>query len=92
MPKSVSQRRTAKLFRTGRSQAVRLPAEFRFEGDEVFIRRDPGTGDVILSRRPGNWDSFLEAIKGLAVPKGFLSKAQRKQSQKLRDPLEDWRE
>jgi antitoxin VapB len=31
--------RTAKLFRNGRSQAVRLPKEFRFEGDEVRIRR-----------------------------------------------------
>lgn len=40
---------TAKLFKNGRSQAVRLPAEFRFEGEEVRIRRDPETGDVILS-------------------------------------------
>jgi antitoxin VapB len=40
---------TAKLFKNGRSQAVRLPAEFRFEGDEVLVRRDPVTGDVILS-------------------------------------------
>ena len=31
----------AKLFRNGRSQAVRLPREFRFEGDEVRIRRVP---------------------------------------------------
>jgi antitoxin VapB len=40
---------TAKLFKNGRSQAVRLPAEFRFEGDEVIIRRDQVTGEVILS-------------------------------------------
>lgn len=51
--------RTAKLFRNGRSQAVRLPAEFRFEGREVFIRKDDETGDVILSRRPGSWEQFL---------------------------------
>ena len=89
MRNSVSQRRTAKLFRTGRSQAVRLPAEYRFEGNEVFIRKDPVTGDVILSRRSGNWDGFLEAIKGLKVPRGFLSKAERIQRQKLRDPLQD---
>ena len=31
--------KTAKLFRNGRSQAVRLPREFRFEGDEVKVRR-----------------------------------------------------
>ena len=40
---------TAKLFKNGRSQAVRLPKEFRFEGDEVSIRRNPETGEVILS-------------------------------------------
>src|SRR5215472_4732933 len=34
---------TAKLFKNGRSQAVRLPAEFRFEGREVYIRRDQKT-------------------------------------------------
>ena len=43
--------RTAKLFMNGRSQAVRLPGEFRFDGSEVNIRRDPETGDVILSRK-----------------------------------------
>jgi len=37
---------TAKLFSNGRSQALRLPAEFRFEGDEVSIRRDPATGPI----------------------------------------------
>ena len=41
--------RTAKLFKNGRSQAVRLPKEFRFEGKEVAIRRDPATGAVVLS-------------------------------------------
>ena len=51
--------RTVKLFKNGRSQAVRLPAEFRFEGKEVFIRRDEKTGDVILSRRPESWDEFF---------------------------------
>lgn len=37
---TVKARTTAKLFRTGRSQAVRLPKEFRFAGDEVRIRRE----------------------------------------------------
>ncbi len=46
----------AKLFTNGRSQAVRLPAAFRFEGKEVFIRQDPATGDVILSRKPSDWE------------------------------------
>jgi len=50
--------RTAKLFTTGRSQAVRLPMEFRFEGTEVFVRRDPKSGDVILSRKPTHGGLF----------------------------------
>jgi antitoxin VapB len=40
----------AKLFINGRSQAVRLPVAYRFDTKEVFIRQDPKTGDVILSR------------------------------------------
>jgi antitoxin VapB len=33
----------------GRSQAVRLPKEFRFEGNEVAIRKNPSTGEVVIS-------------------------------------------
>lgn len=51
---------TAKLFKNGRSQAVRLPADFRFEGEEVFIRRDPITGDVILSPRNMKFEDWLK--------------------------------
>ena len=40
----------AKLFRNGRSQAVRLPASCRFEGTEVEVERDPQTG--VVSLRP----------------------------------------
>ena len=50
---------TAKIFKNGRSQAVRLPAEYRFDGDEVLIRRDPASGDVILSTKPVSLDAFL---------------------------------
>ena len=64
---------TAKLFANGRSQAVRLPAEFRFEGSEVYVRRDPATGDVILSRRPESWDGFFEMMKTAEVPEGFMA-------------------
>ena len=65
--------RTAKLFRNGRSLAVRLPAEFRFEGKEVYIRQDPKTGDVILSRRPGSWDDFFALVDSAEVPEDFMS-------------------
>lgn len=64
---------TAKLFRNGRSQAVRLPAEFRFEGSEVYVRRDPQNGDVILSRRPESWQEFFDLLKTLEIPDDFLT-------------------
>ena len=65
--------RTAKLFRNGRSQAVRLPSEYRFEGSEVYVRRDPANGDVILSRRPESWEDFFEMMKNIDVPSDFLA-------------------
>ncbi|MGO9896882.1 MAG: antitoxin [Bryobacteraceae bacterium] len=74
--------RTAKLFLNGRSQAVRLPSEFRFEGSEVFVRRDPATGDVILSRRPESWDSFFKLRREANVPDDFLPDRQDEPPQK----------
>ncbi|HEV2697522.1 MAG TPA: type II toxin-antitoxin system VapB family antitoxin [Terriglobales bacterium] len=65
--------RTAKLFRNGRSQALRLPAEYRFEGSEVYIRRDPKTGDVILSPRPESWQDFFDLADRIGVGKDFLA-------------------
>lgn len=61
-------KKTARLFMNGRSQAVRLPAEFRFEGKEVNIRRDPATGDVVLSprRKPEkSWRDFWDLVEKL---------------------------
>ena len=83
---------TAKLFTNGRSQAVRLPAAFRFDTKEVFIRQDPKTGDVILSRKPTTWDGFFAALQATDVPEDFLCAAERAQGLHDRDPLEDWRE
>ena len=65
--------RTAKVFRNGRSQAVRLPVEYRFDGPEVYIRRDPDSGDVILSRRPESWDDFFKLADRIGVPADFMS-------------------
>ncbi len=67
--------RTAKLFRNGASQAVRLPADFRFEGDEVFISRDAHTGDVILSARPreNTWEDFFAFLNTIDIPDDFMA-------------------
>ena len=64
---------TAKVFRNGRSQAVRLPKEFRFEGDEVSIRRD-GRRVILepLKRRSwpkGYWESWRKASADFEAPK-----------------------
>lgn len=84
--------KTAKLFTTGRSQAVRLPAEFRFEGSEVFVRRDPKTGDVILSRKPDSWDGLFALYGQDGVPADFMGPADRNVAPQDRDPFEGWEE
>ena len=67
--------RVAKLFKNGASQAVRLPAEFRFEGSEVYATRDEDTGDVILSTRPGArvWDAFFALARSAGAPEDFMA-------------------
>jgi antitoxin VapB len=82
----------AKIFTNGRSQAVRLPVAYRFDTREVFIRRDPETGDVILSAKPNSWDEFFEALKSTAVPTDFLNEKERRQGVQNRDPFEGWSE
>ena len=64
--------KTAKLFKNGRSQAVRLPKEFRFQGDEVAIRRNPSTGEVVLSSKAElqakSWEELFAAWDALGPP------------------------
>lgn len=70
------QTRVAKLFKNGASQAVRLPAEFRFAGDEVYVTQDSATGDVLLSKRPGGkaWADFFALMETISVPDEFMAK------------------
>jgi len=49
--------RKAKIFMNNRSQAVRLPKDFQFKEQEVFIRKEGH--DVVLSPRPSDWSSYL---------------------------------
>jgi antitoxin VapB len=63
----------ARVFMNGRSQAVRIPAEYRFNSSEVFIRRDPQSGDVILSQAPGSWDEVYAALDKAGFPDDFLA-------------------
>ena len=67
----------AKLFKSGSSQAVRLPLEFRFKGKEVFIHKDPVSGNVVLSPKHTTWDAFFSALESADVPKDFLTEEDR---------------
>ena len=60
--------RTAKLFKNGESQAVRLPKEFRFEGTEVLIKRMGAA--VVLLPRSGSWDTLIGSLA--KFPDDFL--------------------
>lgn len=56
--------KVAKIFKSGNSQAVRLPKEFRIDTEQVYIRRK---GDmIILTSRPSNWDGFLDGCAPLS--------------------------
>lgn len=66
-----------KVFMSGRSQAVRIPAEFRFQAGEVYVRRDVQTGDLILSQAPATWDEVFAALDEAEFPAEYL--ADRKQ-------------
>jgi antitoxin VapB len=84
----LSMHQTAKIFATGRSQAVRLPLEFRFSETEVFIRKDPLSGDVVLSRKPTDWQGLLDVV-ALNTQDDLL--IERRQTHTRRDPLDGWK-
>ena len=52
--------KTAKIFRNGQSQAVRLPKEFRFEGDYVFVKKFGNA--VILIPAKNSWSCLVESL------------------------------
>jgi antitoxin VapB len=64
---------------------VRLPLEFRFDVAEVFIRHDPATGDVVLSRKPSDWQGLLDVV---AVNASEDLLIERRQTSCRRDPFD----
>lgn len=75
----------AKIFWSGRSQAVRLPKEFRFDTDEVSIRRHGRM--VVLEPLPGDW-AWLDRIVG-PVDEDFAEAAQERSTEQARPGLDD---
>ena len=69
----MAQAARARVFMSGRSQHVTIPAEFRFSAEEVFVRRDPASGDLILSQSPGGWGEFFAAVDENRFPDDFLA-------------------
>jgi len=97
MRSSMNTRHSAKLFANGASQAVRLPAEFRFEGTEVYIRRDPRSGEVILSpkvdRRWADFAALRDELHSALVREGEGDYVpERPDRISSRDPFEGWGE
>ena len=71
----------AKLFQNGQSQAVRLPKEFRFEGEEVFIKK---MGQMIILLPVKNpWKPLLESINKFSDD--FMDKREQPKQQKRED-------
>jgi len=64
MARKTSKPATAKVFTTGRSQAVRIPKEYRFACDEVLIEREGER--VILTPRPKSWRDYFARASSLA--------------------------
>jgi antitoxin VapB len=72
MAKSSPKRQVARVFRTGRSQAVRLPKEFRFDGDRVLIHRE---GSSVILEPVREWPAgYVDSFAG--VPEDFRRPAQ----------------
>ena len=76
----------ARVFYSGRSQAVRIPAEFRFKTDEVYVRRDPQSGGLILSESPvKTWAEVFKALDDAKFPDDFLEDRDQRPAQERDD-------
>lgn len=75
--------KVAKLFKNGRSQAVRLPKEFRFEGEQVFIKR---VGEmVVLIPFEHPWQSLFDSVE--AFSDDFLDERNQPEDQQERPQI-----
>jgi len=75
--------KTAKLFKNGDSQAVRLPKEFRFQGTEVFLQRLGNA--VVLLPKTKSWETLIGSLA--KFPSDFMSDREQPRETELREPF-----
>ena len=73
---------TAKVFQNGRSQAIRLPKDFRVEGDEVYLKKT-AEGFLVITKDP--WEIFFEGVNELSD--GFMAEGRRQPPLEQRAPV-----
>jgi antitoxin VapB len=74
--------KTAKIFTTGRSQAVRLPKEFRLKGKEVYVTKN-GNSILLTPKSDFDWDNWFDALDNLKID------IERDQKEQSREGLDD---
>lgn len=77
---------TAKLFINGRSQAVRLPKRYRFEGKEVYVKKVP-QGVLLIPKDNTVWDVWERNLRKYKKP--FMAKRNQPQSQQVREGMDE---
>lgn len=77
---------SAKLFKNGRSQAVRLPKSFRFEGNEVFIKKT-SAGVLLIPKKGSVWDIWEERLNAYDEP--FMTDRCQPKDHQVRDSPDD---
>ncbi len=73
---------TAKVFQNGRSQAIRLPKEFRVSSDEVYLKKTP-EGFLVIAKDP--WELFREGIE--EISSDFMASGRNQSPPQQRKPL-----
>lgn len=90
--------KTAKIFMSGRSQAVRLPLAYRFDTDEVYIRKDEMTGDIILSTKQQLSEDWADLLAVFAeseyddIQQRYIDEfsIEKQNNMQKTQPFEDW--
>ena len=76
---------TAKLFQNGQSQAVRLPKAYRFEGNEVYLKKVAG-GVLLISKNQSGWDIWEQNLMKYKEP--FMIERKQPKAQQERESFD----